>query len=95
MVYRMELTNDELIDVLDKKSKSATCIGNIPSPGMYKISDLNSILNSLFPEDVKVEITRDDIRLRSNLNYNKKKFTIKNYFLYKTWIYPFPFRKFR
>ena len=37
LVYRMELTYDELMDVLDIKYTSATSIGYTVPPGIYKI----------------------------------------------------------
>ena len=36
-------------------------------PGIYEISDMNLMLKSLLPEEVKVIITIDDIRLKTNL----------------------------
>ena len=71
MVYRMELTYDEIMDVLEIKYTSATSIGYTLPPGIYEISDLISMINSLLPDGVKVNITIDDIRLRSNLTTNK------------------------
>ena len=46
---------------------------------MYKVIDINFMLNSLLPKEIKVDITIDDIGLKSNLttnqanNFNKKK----------------------
>ena len=63
MVYRMELTYDEIMNVLDLIDTSATSIGcNLP-PRFYEISDLISMINYLLPDEVKVNITIDDIRL--------------------------------
>ena len=50
MVYRMQLTYDEFIDVLDKKHFAGSTIGYAPSPGIYKISDFNLLLKSLLPK---------------------------------------------
>ena len=81
MVYRMELTSHEITDVLDKKCISATSIGYTLAPGMYENSDLNLILKSLLPDEVKVNITNDDIRLKTNLTTNKtSRFTKKSFF---------------
>ena len=49
-------------------------------PGIYEITDVNLMLKSLLPNDVKVEITIDDIRLRSNLGKNKTIRFTKKYF---------------
>ena len=49
---------------------------------MYEIIDFNFMLKSLLPKEVKVNITIDDIRLKSNLTTNKTiKFTKKSFFI--------------
>ena len=63
MVYRKEVTYDELKDVSDKKYTSATSIGCCLLPGTYENSDPNLMLKSILPDDVKVYITIADIRL--------------------------------
>ena len=68
MVYRLQLTFDEIIDILDWKY--------IPSKGKdyslqqctYKITGLKKTLQKFSPDNLKVTITVDDIRLKSNLN---------------------------
>ena len=71
MVYRIELTYNEIMVVLDLKYARATSIEyNLP-PGIYEISDNNLMLKSLFPEDVKIYFRIDVNRLRSNLTTNK------------------------
>ena len=48
---------------------------------MYEIFDIKLMLKSLLPDDVKVNITINDIRLRSNLTTNKTiRFTKKSFF---------------
>ena len=54
------------MDVLDIKYTSATYIGYVSLPGIYEIGDLKLILKSSIPNKVKVNITIDDTRLRSN-----------------------------
>ena len=71
MVYRLQLTYDEVINILDVKYISGSTIGDTLSPGVYKISDINLMLKSLLPGKVKVNITIDDTRLKSNLTNNK------------------------
>ena len=76
MVYRFQLTYDEIIDILDLNYIPTTTISYALSPGMNKIIDMNFMLKSLIPKGVKVKITIDDIRLKSNLTTNKTiKFT--------------------
>ena len=71
MVYRLELTYDEMVDIMDvhyivgstKRFKFLT--------GVYKITDISSMLKSLLPKDVKVTVTIDYSRLKSYLTTNK------------------------
>ena len=71
MVYRMQLSFDEIMDVLDIKCfppKRTRC--TLPV-GMYEVSDINLMLKSLLPNIVKINITIDNIRLKSNLKKNQ------------------------
>ena len=63
----MELTYDAFVDILDIKCIAASTIGYTLPLGTYEFSDLNLMLKSLLSNEVKVNITIDDIRLRSNL----------------------------
>ena len=81
LVYRMQLTYDEIIDVLDLKYISTKRIGFSLDPGIYEIVDLNNTLKHILPDNVKVNITIDDIRLKSNLKINQTLiFTEKSFF---------------
>ena len=82
MVYRMDLTYDEIIDVLDIKYTSATSIGYTLPPGKYEINDLNKTLEYFSPDNVKVDITIDYIRLKSTLTINNTIRFTKNSFFY-------------
>ena len=66
LVYRMQLTYDEIIDVIDLKY-STKRTGYSLNPSIYEIIDLNNTLKHILPDSVKVNITIDDIRLKSNL----------------------------
>ena len=48
LVYRMQLTYDEIIDVLDLKYISTKRIGYFLNPGIYEIVDLNNIFKTYF-----------------------------------------------
>ena len=51
-------------------------------PGVYEISEINLMLKSLLPKEVKVNIKIDDIRLKSNLKINQTLiFTEKSFFI--------------
>ena len=81
MVYRFQLTNDEIIDILNLNYFPRTTIGYTLPPRIDEIFDNNLILKSSRPKDVKLNITIDDIRLKSNLTTNKTiKFTKKSLF---------------
>ena len=81
MVCRLQLTYDEIIDILDVKYIAGSIIGYTLPPGIYEISDFNLMLKSLLPDEVKVKITIDVIRLKSNLTTNKIiKFTKRSFF---------------
>ena len=81
LIYRLQLTYDETVDILDVK-----CIAGLPKgytlpPGIYEIGDINSILKSLLSKDAKVNNTIDDNRLKSNLTTNKTiRFTNMSFF---------------
>ena len=75
MVYRMELTFDEIVDILDVKNFAGSTKGYTLPPEIYEFKDINSMLASLLAHDVKVIFTSGDNRLRSILTTNK---TIKN-----------------
>ena len=53
MVYRMELTYDEIVDNLDVKYIAGSIIGYTLTPGIYKITDFNLMLKSLHPHKVE------------------------------------------
>ena len=71
MVYRLQLTYDEIVDFLNVKYIARSTTGYTLPLGKYKITDINLMLMSLQPDIVKVDITIDDIRLKSNLTTNK------------------------
>ena len=77
----MQLTYDEIIDVLELKFISTERRGYSLNPGVNEIVDLNNTLKHILPANVKVSITIDDIRLKSNLKINQTLiFTNKSFF---------------
>ena len=81
LVYRMQLTYDEIIDVLDLKYISTKRIGYSLNPGIYEVVDSNNTLKYILPDNVKVNVTIDDVRLKSNLKTNQTLiFTEKSFF---------------
>ena len=84
MVYRLQLTYDKIIDILDVKYIAGLTKGYTLPPGIYEVTDINTTLKSLLPKEVKVNITIDDVRIKSNLTNlttNKTiRFTKKSFF---------------
>ena len=81
LVYRFQLTYDEIIDILDLKHIAASTKGYTLPPGVYEIIDNNFMLKCLLSKEVKVNFTIDDIRLNSNLTTKKTiRFTEKSFF---------------
>ena len=62
MVYRMELTYDEIIDLLFAKYIAGTTIGYVLPLKIYEISDICLMTKSSFPINVEIIFTRDEIR---------------------------------
>ena len=81
LVYRMRLSYDEIMDILDLNYIPTKRTGYSLSPGIYEVVDLNNTLKHILPDNVKVNITIDDIKLKSNLNTNQTfLFTKKSFF---------------
>ena len=80
MVFRMEVIYDEIVDILAVKDLAGSTIGYTLLPGIFEVSDTNLMTKSLFPNNVEVIFTYDDIKQRSNLTTIKTKMFTKNPF---------------
>ena len=81
LVYRIQLTYDEFIDKLDIKYIPTKRTGYSLNPCIYEEFDLDNTLKYILPNNVKVSITLDDIRLKPNLKTNQTLlFTNKSFF---------------
>ena len=81
LVYRMRLPYDEIMDILDLKYIRTKRTGYSLDPGIYEVIDLNNTLKHILPNNVKVNITIDDFRLKSNFKINQTLiFTEKSFF---------------
>ena len=81
LVYRMRLSYDEIMDILDLKYIPTKRTGYSLNPGIYEVVDLNNTLKHILPDNVNINITIDDIRLKSNLKINQTLiFTEKSFF---------------
>ena len=77
----MRLSYDEIMDILDLNYIPTKRTGYSLNPGIYEVIDLNNTLKHILPDNVKVNITIDDIRLKSNLKINQTLiFTEKSFF---------------
>ena len=81
LVYRMRLSYNEIMNILDLKNFPTKKTRYSLNPGIYEVSDLNNTLKHILPNNVKVNITIDDIRLKSNLKINQTLiFTERSFF---------------
>ena len=81
LVYRMQLTYDEIMDILDLKYIFTKRTRYSLFPGIYEVVDLNKTLKYISPDNVKVSVTIDDVRLKSNIKTNQTLiFTNKSFF---------------
>ena len=77
----MRLSYDKIIDILDLKYIPTKRTGYSLNPGIYEAIDLNNTLNYILPDNVKVSVTKDGIKLKSNLKTNQFLiFTEKSFF---------------
>ena len=77
----MQLTYDEIIDLIDLKYIAKKRTGYSLTPSIYEVVDLNITLRHILPNNVKVSVTIDDIKLKSNLKiYQTLIFTQKYFF---------------
>ena len=78
----MQLTYDEIIDVLDLKYIPTKRTGYSLNPAIYEVVDLNNTLKYILPDNVQVSVTIDDIRLKANLKINQTLIFTENSFFY-------------
>ena len=77
----MQLNYDEVIDTLALKYIPTKRTAFSPNPGICEVVDLNNTLKYILPDNVKVSVTIDDVRLKSNLKTNQTLiFTEKSFF---------------
>ena len=80
MVYRMQITN-EIINALELAYNPSKRIGFSSNQGIYEMADINKTLNYILPDNAKVPVTIDDIRIKSDLNiFQFLKFFQKSFF---------------
>ena len=60
LVYRYQLTYDEIVDILDVKYICSKRTGYTLEPNIYNVVDLNNTLKNILPNDVKISVTIDE-----------------------------------
>ena len=81
MVYRMQLTDSESRDILDLEYVPTNRVGYSIKSSIYEVDGLNNTLKYILPDIVKVSVTIDDNRLKSNIKINQTLiFTEKTFF---------------
>ena len=91
----MQLTYNEIVDILDVKCSPTSPIGFTFPPGIYEINDIDLMIKGSLPDEVKVNDTIDDIRLKSNSNINQTLIFTKKFFLHNFRIYSITFLSYR
>ena len=82
LVYRFQLTYDEIIDVLDLKYIPTKRIGYSIEPNIYNVVDLNNILKKILPDNVKINVTIDESKYKTDLKINQTLIFTKKTFFY-------------
>ena len=81
LVYRMQLTYNEIINILDLKYIPTKRIGYSIKPNIYNVVDLNKTLKNILPDNVKINITIDERKYKTDLKINQTLiFTYKSFF---------------
>ena len=80
LVYRMQLTYNEIIDKLDLEYIPSKRIGHSLSLSIYEVELLNNTLKHILPDNVKVSVTIDNIKLKSKSKINQTLIFTENSF---------------
>ena len=71
LVYRMQLTYNEIINILDLKYIPTKRIGYSIEPNIYNVVVLNKILKNILPDNIKINITIDERKYKTDLKINQ------------------------
>ena len=81
LVYRFKLTYDEIMDILDLKNIPTKRTGYSIETNIYNVADLNKTLKNILPDNVKINISIDGRKYKTDLEINQTlKFTNKSFF---------------
>ena len=77
----MQLTYDEIIDILDLKYVPTKRIGYSLKPKINQIGDINKTLKNILPDNVKISVTINERIYKTDLKINQTLiFTNKSFF---------------
>ena len=82
MVYRLQLTYDEILDALDLKYIATKRTGYSIEPNIYNVVDLNKTLKNILPNNVKIDINIDERKYKIDLKINQTLIFRNNSFFY-------------
>ena len=81
LVYRFKLTYNEIMDILDLKYIPTKRTGYSIEPNIYNVVDLNKTLKNILPNNVKIDVTIDERKYKTDLKINQTLiFTNKSFF---------------
>ena len=81
LVYRFKLTYDEIMDILDLKYIPTKITGYSIEPNIYNVVDLNKTLKNILPNNVKIDVTIDERKYKTDIKINQTLiFTNKSFF---------------
>ena len=81
LIYRMQLTYNEIIDILDLEYIHTKRVGYSIEPNIYFVVDLNNIFKKILPDNVKINVTIDERKYKTDLKINQTLiFTNKSFF---------------
>ena len=65
LCYRMQLTYDEVLDILDLNYIPTKGTSYSLNLGNYEVIDLNNTWKNILPDNVQVSVTINDVRIKS------------------------------
>ena len=81
LVYRMQLTYNEIIDILHLKYVPTKRMGYSIEPNIYNVDDLNKTLKNVLPNNVKINVSIDERKYKTDSKNNQTLiFTNKSFF---------------
>ena len=80
----MQLTYNEIIDILDLEYNGTKRIGFSLKPNIYQISDINDALKSILPDIVKLSVSIDEKKYKTELKINQTLIITNKMFFFTT-----------